>query len=149
MSLFKSEAFLFCAHFPMPIKLLSLSLRSAFVAGVVVTIAGCASLQDTQPAALQRPLEVKLIAFNDFHGNLKTPSNRVPVPDATQATGIRFDPAGGVAQFAALIKKLKAKNPNYAVVTGGDLVGATPLLSALFKDEPTIEAMNLITVPNI
>ena len=128
----------------MPIKLLLLSLRSAFVAGAVVTIAGCASLHDTQPASLQRPLEVKLIAFNDFHGNLKTPSNRVPVPDATQATGIRFDPAGGVAQFAALIKKLKAKNPNYAVVTGGDLVGATPLLSALFKDEPTIEAMNLI-----
>ena len=127
----------------MSIKLPS-SVRSAFIAVAVVTFAGCASLQNTQPASLQGPLEVKLIAFNDFHGNLKTPSNRVPVPDASQATGIRFDPAGGVAQFGALIKKLKAKNPNYAVVTGGDLVGATPLLSALFKDEPTIEAMNLI-----
>ena len=127
----------------MSIKLPS-SVRSAFIAVAVVTFAGCASLQNTQPASLQGPLEVKLIAFNDFHGNLKTPSNRVPVPDASQATGIRFDPAGGVAQFGALIKKLKAKNPNHAVVTGGDLVGATPLLSALFKDEPTIEAMNLI-----
>ena len=127
----------------MSIKLPS-SVRSAFIAVAVVTFAGCASLQNTQPASLQGPLEVKLIAFNDFHGNLKTPSNRVPVPDASQATGIRFDPAGGVAQFGGLIKKLKAKNPNHAVVTGGDLVGATPLLSALFKDEPTIEAMNLI-----
>ena len=125
--------------------------HNRFIAGAVImvtavgTLSGCATAPSVQQAAVrQAPLEVKLIAFNDFHGNLKTPSNRVPVPDATQATGIRFDAAGGVAQFAALIKTLKAKNPNYAVITAGDMVGATPLLSALFKDEPTIEAMNLI-----
>ena len=125
--------------------------HNRFIAGAVImvtavgTLSGCATTPPVQQAvARQAPLEVKLIAFNDFHGNLKTPSNRVPVPDATQATGIRYDAAGGVAQFAALIKTLKAKNPNYAVITAGDMVGASPLLSALFKDEPTIEAMNLI-----
>ena len=119
-----------------------LVLASAGAALSGCTTAPTAPLIAPQPS----PLQVKVIAFNDFHGNLKTPSNRVPVPDATQSTGIRFDPAGGVAQFGAVIKSLKAKNPNYAVVSAGDMVGATPLLSALFKDEPTIEAMNLVGV---
>ena len=91
-------------------------------------------------------VDVKIIAFNDFHGNLRTPSLRVPVPDATQSIGIRFEPAGGIEQFSALVQSLKAKNKNFAVVSAGDMVGATPLLSALFKDEPTIEAMNLVGV---
>ena len=92
------------------------------------------------------PLEIKLIAFNDFHGNLKVPATRVPVPDPSQPNGFRLEPAGGVEQFSALIKSLKQKNPNHAVISAGDMVGATPLLSALFKDEPTIEAMNLVGI---
>ncbi len=114
---------------------------------LIAVLAGCANT--AKPPASVAPLpnvEVKLIAFNDFHGNLKTPSLRVPVPDVTQSTGLRFDPAGGVEQFAAAVKSIKAKNPNNVVVSAGDMVGATPLLSALFKDEPTIEAMNLVGV---
>jgi 5'-nucleotidase len=98
--------------------------------------------RDAGMPASSEPLKVKLIGFNDFHGNLKMPATRVPVPDPAQSTGMRFEPAGGIEQFSALVKSLKAKNPNHAVVTAGDLVGATPLLSALFHDEPTIEAMN-------
>lgn len=89
---------------------------------------------------------VKLIAFNDFHGNLKTPNLRVPVPDAAQSTGFRLERAGGVEQFSAVVRELRAKNRNHVVVSAGDMVGATPLLSAFFKDEPTIEAMNLVGV---
>ncbi len=110
-------------------------------------LASCAGTQkQTAPiAAKASPIvEFKLIAFNDFHGNLKTPNLRIPVVDATQTTGIRFDNAGGVEQFAAVVAGLKAKNPNNVTVSAGDMVGATPLLSALFKDEPTIEAMNLL-----
>ena len=95
---------------------------------------------------LSATVDVKIIAFNDFHGNLRTPSLRVAVPDATQSTGMRFEPAGGIEQFSALVQSLKAKNKNFAVVSAGDMIGATPLLSALFKDEPTIEAMNLVGV---
>jgi 5'-nucleotidase len=112
----------------------------------LVLVGGCATpvpVQRTSQAA-SGTVDVKLIAFNDFHGNLKTPSLRVPVADASKPNGIRLDPAGGVEQFSALVQSLKAKNPNYAVVSAGDMVGATPLLSALFKDEPTIEAMNLV-----
>lgn len=119
---------------------------------VVITLlaASCAQVPTSAPAiraqTASATVDVKIIAFNDFHGNLKTPSLRVPVPDASQSTGIRFEPAGGIEQFSALVQSLKAKNKNFAVVSAGDMVGATPLLSALFKDEPTIEAMNLVGV---
>jgi 2',3'-cyclic-nucleotide 2'-phosphodiesterase (5'-nucleotidase family) len=51
-----------------------------------------------------------------------------------------------VARFATRIRALKAANPMHAVVSAGDMIGASPLTSALFKDEPTIEAMNRIGI---
>ena len=124
--------------------------RILSIVAVALLVAACAQVPPvaTPPATPQASatVEVKIIAFNDFHGNLKTPSLRVPVPDPTQSTGIRFDPAGGVEQFSALVQSLKAKNRNVAVVSAGDMVGATPLLSALFNDEPTIEAMNQVGI---
>lgn len=120
---------------------------SAMIALGVLFFSGCTTIPPPPPAAVAAPVvTVKLIAFNDFHGNLQIPNLRVPVPDASQPTGIRFESAGGVEQFAALVNKLKLQNPLNAVLSAGDLVGATPLISALFKDEPTIEAMNLIGV---
>ncbi len=53
-------------------------------------------------------------------------------------------PAGGVEYLATHINNLRALNPNTVVVSAGDMVGASPLISALFHDEPTIEAFNLI-----
>ena len=124
--------------------------RNLYVLAVAVLSASCAQVPKTDPSPGVPPVSatvsVKIIAFNDFHGNLRTPSLRVGVPDVAQSTGIRFDPAGGIEQFSALVQSLKAKNKNVAVVSAGDMVGATPLLSALFKDEPTIEAMNLVGV---
>jgi 5'-nucleotidase len=112
--------------------------------------AGCATAPPLIPLPIAEsakpPLSVKILAFNDFHGNLKTPNLTVRVPDATQPTGTRMEPAGGVEQMSALINSLKAKSPHVAVVSAGDMVGATPLLSALFQDEPTIEAMNLVGI---
>ncbi len=112
--------------------------------------AGCATAPPLTPlpvaASAKPPLAVKILAFNDFHGNLKTPNLTVRVPDATQPTGTRPEPAGGVEQMSALINSLKAKSPHVAIVSAGDMVGATPLLSALFQDEPTIEAMNMIGI---
>ncbi len=52
--------------------------------------------------------------------------------------------AGGVEYLATHINNLRALNPNTVVVSAGDMIGASPLLSALFHDEPTIEAFNLI-----
>ena len=123
-------------------------VKSVFVLATLA-VAGCATQAQRTHAPRESTtgiVEVKLIAFNDFHGNLKTPNLRVPVADASQSIGFRLEPAGGVEQFSALVQSLKAKNPNHVVVSAGDMVGASPLLSAFFRDEPTIEAMNLVGV---
>jgi len=76
-------------------------------------------------------LAVKVIAFNDFHGSFDT-----------QSALFGVSRTGGVANMAAVIGQLKAQNPNNVVVSAGDLTGASPLASALFHDEGTIEVMN-------
>lgn len=112
-----------------------------------LVLAACASAPPA-PVADGRPLQVKLIAFNDFHGNLEPPGATIRAPqgglspDATDRDVAV--PAGGGARFATMIRTLATRNPNHAIVSSGDLIGASPLVSALFLDEPTIEAMNLI-----
>ncbi|RBA24304.1 bifunctional metallophosphatase/5'-nucleotidase [Herminiimonas fonticola] len=85
-------------------------------------------------------VEVKIIAFNDLHGHLEAPRLSLFVP-AANSVGT-YVPAGGAAYLASAIKSLKQANPNHAVVSAGDMIGASPLVSALFLDEPTIEAVN-------
>ena len=122
-------------------------VRLPLVCLLIFIVGGCATFErDAAKTPSASTIDVKLIAFNDFHGNLKTPGLRVPVADASKSTGFRLEPAGGIEQFSALAQSLKAKNPNHAMVSAGDMVGATPLLSALFNDEPTIEAMNLVGI---
>lgn len=90
-------------------------------------------------AAHAGEVTVKVIAFNDFHGQLESPGTlRVNAATATPTYSV-----GGADFFAGHIARLKAQNPHSVVVSAGDLIGATPLVSALFHDEPTIEAMNL------
>jgi len=81
-------------------------------------------------------VNVQILALNDFHGNLLPPSGSSGRVGAINA--------GGVEYLATHISNLRALNPNTVVVSAGDMVGASPLLSALFHDEPTIEAFNLI-----
>jgi 5'-nucleotidase len=81
-------------------------------------------------------VEVQILALNDFHGNLLPPGGSSGRVGAVNA--------GGAEYLATHVKNLEATNANTIVVSAGDLIGASPLLSALFHDEPTIEAMNLI-----
>ena len=97
------------------------------------------------------PLKVKLIAFNDFHGNLEAPGRHDPrargrrLPEATERDVAV--PAGGVARFATWSRSLSPRRTRTTRSTSsGDMIGASPLVSALFLDEPTIEAMNMIGV---
>ena len=55
-------------------------------------------------------------------------------------------PAGGVAYLASAAKALRAGKPYSVTVSAGDMIGAAPLVSALFLDEPTIGAMDLAGV---
>jgi 5'-nucleotidase len=83
-------------------------------------------------------VNVRILAVNDFHGHLVGPSGTIMESDG------RSIPAGGVAYLAAHIQALRAQHPYTVVVSAGDLIGASPLISALFHDEPTVEAFNLI-----
>ena len=90
-------------------------------------------------------VDIKIIAFNDLHGNLHPPKLSISAPAGNGATTVAV-PAGGVAYMAGAIKHLKSVNPNHAVVSAGDMIGASPLVSALFLDEPTIEVVNEIRI---
>src|SRR5512135_2528091 len=81
------------------------------------------------PAYAAKPptVDVQILALNDFHGALNPSSG-----------------TGGAAFLAAYVKNLSAGNPNTVRVSAGDMIGASPLLSAAFHDEPTIQAFNLM-----
>jgi 5'-nucleotidase len=94
----------------------------------------------------KKPIKVKIIALNDFHGNLR--AHKFDLIDGKLFSSFLKvnSPAtiGGVEFLASWVKKLKKENPLNVFVSAGDLIGASPLISNFFHDEPTIEAMNLI-----
>lgn len=104
-------------------------------------LAACSSDKYTVSSA--DPFTVKIIAFNDYHGNLESPGTfavNTSVPAASR-------PAVGGAEFiAAHVARLKSQNPQNVVVGAGDFIGASPLISAAFFDEPSIETLNRIGV---
>ncbi|AKJ07429.1 5'-nucleotidase [Archangium gephyra] len=103
---------------------------------------GAPALADTRP----RTVSVKLLAINDFHGNLAPPegsTGELRTGSNPDGSPIRVK-AGGASHLARHLARLRGPSPrNTLVVSAGDLIGASPLVSALFHDEPTIEAMNL------
>ena len=85
-------------------------------------------------------IEVQILAFNDFHGNIDSPKLAVPALDpAGREVQV---PAGGVAYLAGALEQLRKGHRYSITVSAGDLIGASPIDSALFLDEPTIHAMN-------
>ena len=117
------------------------AVAGAVAVGVTAALAACGGDPAMPPA---ERVHVKLIAFNDLHGNLEAPGIAVSAP-AHGGGSVRV-PAGGAAYLATAIATLKARNPNHAVVSAGDMIGASPLVSALFLDEPTIGAVNRIGI---
>ena len=82
---------------------------------------------------IKRYQRIKLVAINDFHGQLTSPGSNLSTA------------AGGIDWLGGYVNALRAKNPNGTLfLSAGDLIGASPMVSALFHDEPTIEAMNLL-----
>lgn len=96
-------------------------------------LAACATTPRPTPVATA-PVEVQILAINDFHGNLEPPQLTVPAADGAV-------PAGGAAYLASALKQ--ARTPYSMTVAAGDLIGASPISSALFLDEPTIKALTM------
>ncbi|WP_328770648.1 bifunctional metallophosphatase/5'-nucleotidase [Streptomyces sp. NBC_00286] len=87
--------------------------------------------------------DVQLLSFNDLHGNLEPPSG-----SSGRVTEVHEDghtetiDAGGVEYLATHLRQARKGNKYSVTAAGGDMVGASPLISGLFHDEPTIEALN-------
>ncbi len=113
-------------------KTLRYSLMLMLVLVLTLSLAGPAS------AKVGRNIDVQILAINDFHGALE--ETRVD----KDAAGNVIRTYGGAAYLATHVKEATAAQPNTIFVGDGDLIGASPLLSALFHDEPTILALNMM-----
>ncbi len=88
------------------------------------------------------PIDLTILAINDVHGHLEPPPGGISIADpADPARKIRVA-AGGAEHMATLVKQLRANAANSVFVAAGDLIGASPLLSGMFADEPTIESLS-------
>ncbi len=116
------------------------SLSSLFAASMLLT-----GLAPSPPAFAQAaPVDLRILAINDFHGNLRPPPGGILIADPGDKTRKITVPAGGSEAMATLVRQLREGHPNTIFVAAGDLIGASPLLSAMFHDEPTIESMSMM-----
>ena len=109
---------------------------SALALGTALLLAGCAGTPD-RPSSV--PLDINLVALNDFHGNLEPSKYTYTPPGSTQPRTIQ---AGGIDVLKGALDAFRKEDPDLLFVAAGDLVGASPAVSSMFADEPTIEAMN-------
>jgi 5'-nucleotidase len=129
------------------------------LAVAALSVTGVALGSGTATAAKPGPtLDIQLLSFNDFHGNLEPPSGsggRIVVDHFVDTADVDGDKnttevlettvnAGGSEYLASQLAELRRKHAYSLTVAAGDIVGASPLLSAAFHDEPTIEAMNAL-----
>jgi 5'-nucleotidase len=100
--------------------------------------------QTAQPIQAAQPIEVRVLAINDFHGNLMPPAGGIRIADPDDGTKKIAVPAGGAETMASVVQALREGHRNTVFVAAGDLIGASPLLSAMFHDEPTIESLSMM-----
>ena len=98
------------------------------------------------PASAQTaaPVELRILAINDFHGNLRPPPGGIRINDPEDGAKKVMVAAGGAEYMATLVKQLRDGHKNTIFVAAGDLIGASPFLSAMFHDEPSVEALSMM-----
>ena len=112
------------------------TLALAFIALTVVASPRAAA----QPATV----DLRILAINDFHGYLRASPGGIRIADPDDRSKKITVPAGGAEHMATLVKQLEQGHKNTIFVAAGDLIGASPLLSAMFHDEPTIESLSMM-----
>src|SRR5438034_2574317 len=110
------------------------------ILALAITIALAASSLAQTPA----PVDLRILAINDFHGYLRPPPGGIRIADPADKTKNIAVPAGGAEHMATVVKQLREGHRNTIFVAAGDLIGASPFLSAMFHDEPTIESLSMM-----
>ncbi|WP_339038088.1 bifunctional metallophosphatase/5'-nucleotidase [Bradyrhizobium symbiodeficiens] len=110
------------------------------------SILAALALTSALPASAQTaaPVELRILAINDFHGNLRPPPGGIRIADPEDGARKVMVAAGGAEYMATLVKQLREGHKNTIFVAAGDLIGASPFLSAMFHDEPSVEALSLM-----
>jgi 5'-nucleotidase len=124
-----------------------LALILAVLGTIAIALGGPASALAGGSATglAHRSVDLQLLSINDFHGNLEPPggsSGRLNVPNGSGGTTTVN--AGGVTYLATWLNELRQGHPNSITVSAGDNIGASPLISGYFHDEPAIEALNAL-----
>lgn len=101
-----------------------------------LALAGCAL-----PGAKAPGIEINLVALNDFHGNLEPSKFTFTPPGAKDPVTMQ---AGGVGAMSGALAAWRREDPKLVFVAAGDLVGASPALSSMWADEPSIDALNML-----
>ncbi len=117
-------------------------IRTAALIGTTLCAGLLAACGTTPPIAIapQAPVELQVLAINDFHGNLETPSSTVTY---RQGEELVREQLGGAARLGATLAALRQGNGNTVTVAAGDLIGGSPFVSANFLDEPAIAALGM------
>lgn len=114
-----------------------MNLAKPFPFAIALALGACTTVHDAPPT---EPVTVKIVGLNDFHGNIEPLGRSIKL---TGEDGAEHEVrAGGAAYLASAVARHRQGGEHSLVIAAGDLIGASPLVSSLFLDEPTIGAMN-------
>lgn len=116
------------------------SPQALLVAAGLIAAGAVTALPTAAQARSDRTTDIQVLAINDLHGNLEPPqgsSGTVPTANGPVV-------AGGVEYLATHLREARARqgNRNTVTVGAGDLIGASPLISGAFHDEPTAQVLD-------
>ena len=95
-------------------------------------------------APAPKTVNLQILSFNDYHGHLSPPPGNDGLLTTAAGTPPTTVPAGGVEYLTTHLKALREGHANTLTVAAGDLIGGSPFLSGLFKDEPSIETLDTL-----
>ena len=110
------------------------------ILALAILIAFAAPSRAQSPA----PVDLRMLAINDFHGYLRPFPGGITITDPEDKTKKITVAAGGAEHMATLVRELREGHKNTIFVAAGDLIGASPFLSAMFHDDPTVEALSMM-----
>jgi 5'-nucleotidase len=122
--------------------------RSSLILAATAALAAAVTIGTSGPASSAKPeqpkyVPIQMLAINDFHGNIAPPSGSSGTVTQLQPNGTTKSlTVGGAEYLATHLAMARQGHPNTLTVSAGDNIGASPLLSAAFHDEPTILALN-------
>src|SRR3981081_1896367 len=119
-------------------------MRYSFCQVVAAAMLALAPGPAPRAQAQGAPVDLRILAINDFHGNLRPPEGGIRIADPDDKTRKIAVAAGGAQYVAPLVGPLRQGAKNNIFVAAGDLIGASPFLSAMFHDEPSIESLSIM-----